>query len=187
VPGPVRGDHHGHAQPGVARRGGHGVEDEVGEDGDPPEAGGVPARVDLDLQPPAAVGDVVLRGLPHQAADVVLGAQHGAGHVVEPLEAEPALLVGRRQLRRPLRDERVGQVDAVARGQLEQRLVPHRPREVKMQVRFREGREFAVVAGQANPLGLRFAVTSPPLSGSPSRREFLLRFAPPQLPSARLL
>ena len=39
----------------------------------------------------------------HQTAYVVLGAQHRPGHVVEPLEAEPALLVGRRQLRRPLR------------------------------------------------------------------------------------
>ena len=139
VPGPVRGDHDGHAEPGVARGVRHRVEHQVGEGGDPAEPGGVPARVDLDLQPPAAVADVVLGGLPHQPAYVVLGAQHRAGHVVEPLEAEPPLLVGRRQLRRPVRDQRVGQVDAVPRGELEQRLVPHRPGEVEVQVRLGQG------------------------------------------------
>ena len=84
---------------GVARGLADRVEDQVGERGDPAEPGGVPAGVDLDLQPPAAVAHVVLGGLPHQPAYVVLGAQHRPRHVVEPLEAEPALLVGRRQLR----------------------------------------------------------------------------------------
>jgi hypothetical protein len=37
----------------------------------PPEAGGVPAGVDLDLEPAAPVGDVVLSRLHHQAAHVV--------------------------------------------------------------------------------------------------------------------
>ena len=123
----------------VARRGvADGVEHQVGEGGDPAEARGVPAGVDLDLQPPAAVADVVLGGLAHQPAYVVLGAQHRPGDVVEPLEAEPALLVGRRQLRRPLLDQRVGQRDAVALGELEQRRVPHRPGEVQVQVRLRQ-------------------------------------------------
>ena len=79
------------------------VEHQVGERGDPAEARGVAARVDLDLQPAAAVADVVLGGLQHQAAYVVGRAQHRPRDVVEPLEAEPALLVGRRQLRRPVR------------------------------------------------------------------------------------
>ncbi len=114
------------------------VEDQVGERRDPAEPGGVPARVDLDLQPPAAVVDVVLGGLQHQPAYVGLGPQHRPGHVVEPLEAEPALLVGRRQLGRPLGDQLVGQPDAVALGELEQRGVPHRAREVQVQVCLRE-------------------------------------------------
>ena len=80
----------------------HAVEDQVGERGDPAEARGVPRRVDLDLQPPSAVADVVLGRLQHQPAYVVLGAEHGPRHVVEALEAEPALLVGRRQHRRPV-------------------------------------------------------------------------------------
>ena len=102
VAGAVGGDHDGDAEPGRGRRLADGVEHEVGEGRDPAEAGAVPGRVDLDLQPAAAVADVVLGGLAHQPAYVVLGAQHRPGHVVEPLEAEPALLVGRRQLRRPL-------------------------------------------------------------------------------------
>jgi hypothetical protein len=56
-------------------------------------------------------------------------------------------------------------VDAVPLGELEQRLVPHRSGEMKMEVRFGEAREVAVVAVQADPLGLRFAVTSPPVVG----------------------
>ena len=122
-------------RPVGARRLAHGVEDQVGEGGDPAEPGGVPARVDLDLQPAAAVGDVVLGRLAHQPAHVVLGAQHRPGDVVEPLEAEPALLVGGRQLRRPVLDQRVGQQDPVALGQLDQGRVPHRPGEVQVQVR----------------------------------------------------
>ena len=87
MPSPVAAD-------GVADR----VEHQVGEGGDPAEPGGVPAGVDLDLQPAAAVAHVVLGRLQHQPADVGLGPQHRPGHVVEPLEPEPALLVGRRQL-----------------------------------------------------------------------------------------
>ena len=43
---------------------------------------------------------VVLGGLAHQPAHVGLAADHRAGGVVEPLEPEPAALVGRAQLRR---------------------------------------------------------------------------------------
>ena len=57
---------------GVARGLADRVEDQVGEGGDPAEPGAVAARVDLDLQPPAAVAHVVLGGLPHQPAYVVL-------------------------------------------------------------------------------------------------------------------
>ena len=94
VAGAVGGDHHGHGEPRRGRGVAHRVQHQVGEGGDPPEPCAVATRVDLDLQPPAAVADVVLRGLPHQPSHVVLGAQHRPGHVVEPLEAEPALLVG---------------------------------------------------------------------------------------------
>ena len=109
----------------------------------PVEAGGVPAGVDLDLQPPPAVAYVVLGGLEHQPAYVVLRAQHRPRHVVEALEAEPALLVVPPKLGRPVLDQRVGQVDAVAVGQLEQRGVPHRAGEVQVQVRLRQRLEVA--------------------------------------------
>jgi hypothetical protein len=141
VPGAVGRDHDRDAQPGPAGGIGHRVEDQVGERGDPAEAGRVAAGVDLDLQPDAPVGDVVLGGLEHQPADVALGPQHRAGHVVQALEPEPALLVGRGQHRRPVLDQRVGQVDAVARGELDQGRVPHRPREVEVQVRLGQASE----------------------------------------------
>ncbi len=134
----VRRDHHRDAEAGRLGRLAHRVEHQVGEGGDTAEAGAVAAGVHLDLQPAAAVADVVLRGLAHQPAHVALGAQHGPGDVVQPLEAEPALLVGGRQLRRPLVNELVGQHDAVAVGELEQGGVPHRPREVQVEVRLGE-------------------------------------------------
>ena len=134
VPGAVGRDHDRDAEAGVALGLRDRVEHQVGEGGDPAEPRGVPARVDLDLQPPAAVAHVVLGRLAHQPSHVVGRAQHRARHVVQPLEPEPALLVGRRQLRRPVRDQRVGQHDAVALGELEQRGVPHRPGEVQVQV-----------------------------------------------------
>ena len=56
VPGAVGRDHHGDARGRSPReRLAHGVEHQVGERGDPAEPRGVPARVDLDLQPAAAV------------------------------------------------------------------------------------------------------------------------------------
>ena len=141
VAGAVGRDDQRDAEAGLARRLGHGVEHQVGEGGDPAEAGGVARRVDLDLQPPAPVADVVLGRLAHQPSYVALGAQHRPRDVVEPLEPEPALLVGRRELRRPLAHQRVGQVDAVALGELEQGVVPHGAGEVQMQVRLGQGRE----------------------------------------------
>ncbi len=132
VPGAVGGDDHRHPEAGPRAGVPDRVQHQVGERGDPVEPGGVPARVDLDLQPPAAVADVVLGRLEHQAAYVALGAEHRPGHVVQPLEPEPALLIGGRELRRPLLDERVGQMDPVAGGQLEQGGVPHGTREVQV-------------------------------------------------------
>jgi hypothetical protein len=84
-----------------------------------------------------------LGGLQHQSAYVGLSAQHGARDVVEALEAEPALLVGRAQLRRPLRHQGVGERDAVALGELEERRVAHRAREVQVQVRLGQGPDVA--------------------------------------------
>ncbi len=95
VPGPVGGDDHRDPEAGALARVACGIQHQVGERGDAVEAGGVPAGVDLDLQPPAAVAYVVLGGLEHQPAYVVLRAQHRPRHVVQALEPEPALLVGR--------------------------------------------------------------------------------------------
>jgi len=130
VPSAVGGDHHSHAYSDVAAAFPDGVEDEVGERGDPAEPGGVPARVDLDLQPPRTVVLVILRGLTHQPAYVVLGAQHRARDVVEPLEPEPALLVGPRKLRRPVLHQGFRQAMAVTLGELEQGSVSHGPGEM---------------------------------------------------------
>jgi hypothetical protein len=134
VPGPVGRDDHRHAQTGRRRRVPDCVEHQVGEGGDAVEARGVPAGVDLDLQPPATVGHVVLGGLAHEPADVVLGAQHRPGDVVEPLEAEPALLVRRGEPWGPVLDQGVRKDDPVTLGELEQRLVTHRAGEVQVQV-----------------------------------------------------
>jgi hypothetical protein len=143
VAGAVGGDHDRHAEPGAFGGVAHAVEDQVGELGDPAEPRRVAARVDLDLQPPAAVPDVVLGRLEHETAYVFGRAQHRARHVVEALEPEPALLVGGAELRRPVLDQRVGQHDAVALGQLEQRAVAHRPGEVEVEVRLGEPRHLA--------------------------------------------
>ena len=141
VAGAVGGDDHRDADAGALGSVADRVEHQVGERGDAAEPCGVPARVDLDLQPPAAVGDVVLGGLTDQASYVVLGAEHRPRDVVEPLEPEPALLVGRGQLRWPLRHQGVGEVDAVALGELEQGAVPHRAGEVEVQVGLRKRME----------------------------------------------
>ena len=122
--------------PVCSRRVAHRVEDQVGERGDPAEPGGVPARVDLDLQPPAAVAHVVLGGLAHQPAYVVLGAQHAtgprrraAGTGTSPSRRPPtAAAATPRPARRAARMP-------VALGELEQRGVPHRAGEVQVQVR----------------------------------------------------
>ena len=134
----------------------HRVQDQVGERGDPAEPARVAARVDLDLQPAAAVPGVVLGRLADQATDVVLGAQHRAGDVVEALEAEPALLVGRAQLGRPLGDQRVRQRDPVALGELEQRRVPHRAGEVEVQMCLREGTQVPAVRSLGTESGGAF-------------------------------
>jgi hypothetical protein len=95
VAGAVGSDHHRHPEPGLARRDRDGVQDQVGEGGDAAEPRAVARRVDLDLEPAPAVAHVVLGRLPDEPVDITLRTQHGARHVVEPLEAEPALLVGR--------------------------------------------------------------------------------------------
>ena len=83
---------------------------------------------------------LVLRGLQHQPADVLLVAQYRARHVVEPLETEPAALVGRPELGRLARPQGVGaqhlrQVHAVLVGELQQRRRTHGAGEVQVQVR----------------------------------------------------
>ena len=155
VAGAVGGDDHGDAQPGPPGRVLDAVEHQVGEGGDAAEARGIAAGVDLDLQPPAPVPDVVLGRLEHQSAYVLGRAQHRAGHVVEALEAEPALLVGRAELRRPVLHERVRQGDLVALGQLQQRLVAHRSGEVQVEMGLGEARQVttSVVGHGRSPHG----------------------------------
>ena len=144
VPGAVGRDHDRDAEPGALGGVADAVEDQVGELGDPAEPGRVAAGVDLDLQPPPAVAHVVLGRLQHETAYVVGRAQHGSRHVVEALEAEPALLVGRAQLRGPVLDQRVGKHDPVALGELEERPVAHGAGEVEVEVGLRQGRHVAV-------------------------------------------
>jgi hypothetical protein len=138
VPGAVRRDHYPQADAGSFGRVAGRVEHEVGELRDAAELRGISGRVDLDLGPDAAVCGIVLGGLADQPTDVVLGAQHRPGDVVEPLEPEPSLLVGGHQLRWPVLDERRRQPQSVALGQLQQRGVPHRAGEVQVQVRLRQ-------------------------------------------------
>src|SRR3546814_20541183 len=97
VPGAVRRDHQRDAQDGALGGVADTVEDELGEGSDPAKPRGVPARVDLNLQPTTTLAYVVLRGLEDQAAYVVLRPQHRSGHVIEPMEPEPAILVRRGQ------------------------------------------------------------------------------------------
>ncbi|CAO0826410.1 hypothetical protein SMICM17S_04006 [Streptomyces microflavus] len=66
--------------------------------------------------------------------DVLGGPQAGPGDVVEPLETEPAALVGRPQFRWLTAGQRVGEVDPVLVGEFEQGGGPHRPGEVQVQV-----------------------------------------------------
>ena len=54
------------------------------------------------------------RRLGQQPPDVGLGAHDRPGDVIQPLEAEPAPLVGRAEPGRPLGDQRLGQVHAGA-------------------------------------------------------------------------
>ena len=128
-----------------------GVQHQLGHRGDAAELRGVAAGVDLELQPASAVTGVVLGRLGHQPAYVVLGAQHRPRDVVEPLEAEPALLVGRRQLGRPVLHERVGQQHPVPGRELHQRPVAHRPGEVQVQVGLRQRRQVAPLRRDHGP------------------------------------
>ena len=103
VPGAVGGDHHGDAEPGrrATRRATASRTRSVNAVIPPNRAAYPLGSTWISSQRPPS-RDVVLGGLAHQPAYVVLGPQHRPGDVVEPLEAEPALLVGRRQLRRPV-------------------------------------------------------------------------------------
>ncbi len=76
-----------------------GVLDQLEGRGEPTEMHRVRRRVDLELEPARAVAGVVLGRLQHEPAHVRLVADTRPGDVIEPLEPEPALLVGRVQLR----------------------------------------------------------------------------------------
>ncbi len=135
---PVR--RHQHPDPDAGGLGGlpHGVQDQLQGGDQPAQHRRVGGRVDLDLQPARAVGHLVLGGLPDQPADVLLVAQHRARGVVQPLEPEPAALVGGPQLRRGGPAERLGQPDPVPVGELQQGGGAHRPGEVQVEVGLRQ-------------------------------------------------
>jgi hypothetical protein len=141
VPGPVRRDDHPDAdagRPGCRRRG---VEDHLDGGGQPTQPRRVRRGVHLDLQPAGALGAVVLGRLEHQPVHVARTADHRSGRVVQPLEPEPAALVGRPQLGRVGAvhlGQDVRQPDPVLGGQLAQCRRPQRPGEVQVQVGLRQ-------------------------------------------------
>ena len=134
VLGPVRPDHHPDPDPagraGVGRR----VQHQVDERGQPAEPVRVPAGIDLDLQPSGPVGLLVGGHLVQEPADVGLALQHRARRVVQPLEPEPALLVGAVHPHRLVRGQRVGQTHAVLAGEVDQGGAAHGAGEVQVQV-----------------------------------------------------
>ena len=101
----------------------------------PPNRVRVAGRVHLDLQPAASPSAASSSAVSRTSRWTSSGRpQHRPGDVVQPLEAEPAALVGRPQLGRPVLLQRVGQVQALLAGELDQRGVPHRPGEVQVQM-----------------------------------------------------
>ena len=159
------------------------VEDDLEGGGDATDVRGVRRRLDLQLEPPRALGGVVLGRLTHDPAQVGLPADAGPGQVVEPLEPEPAALVRGVQLRRPLVGERLGQGYAALLRQVGKRADPHRPGEVQVQVRLGERRDVAgrrvglahssVGASESSSFigssfSIRYAVASVSPSSSPS-------------------
>ena len=96
----------------------------------------------------------LVRGhLVQQPADVGLALQHRPRGVVQPLEPEPALLVGRRARRTGWSErQRVGQPHAVLAGEVEQGGAAHGAGEVQVQVGLGRGAR-EVAAGQSRGLG----------------------------------
>ena len=130
------------------------VEHQLGERGDPAEPRGVAAGVDLDLQPPAAVGGVVLGRLPHQAADVRprCAARSGRRRRAAGSGTSPSRRPRRAVAASPRRGRRGGR--PVALGELDKRPVPHRPREVQVQMRLRQRAEVAARHGVVGAVAL---------------------------------
>jgi hypothetical protein len=135
---PVGRDQHPDAHPGDLGGVPDGVQDQLQGRDQPAEQRGVRGRVDLDLQPAGAVAPLVLGGLQHQAPDVLLVPQDGAGGVVQPLEAEPAALVGGAQLRRLAGAERLRQSHPVLGGEFQQGGRAHRTGEVQVEMGLRQ-------------------------------------------------
>ena len=121
VPDAVRGDDHSDADAGRPLGLRDRVEYQLRERRQAPEHGGVPGRVDLELKPARAFGSLILRQLGDQPADISGLAQHRPGDVVQPLEPEPAPLIGAAQPGRPVAAERVGQPDPVLARQARSR------------------------------------------------------------------
>ena len=136
--GPVGRDDDRHPDPGGSLRRACRIQHKLEHRRQAAEPRCVAGRVDLQLQPARSLGLVVLCRLQQQPVHVSRSADNRPGDVVQPLEAEPPALVGGAELRRPLVGQRLGQVHAVQRGQVDQGRVPHRAGEVQVQVRLRQ-------------------------------------------------
>ena len=140
VPGAVRGDDDPDADARRLLGVPGGVQEQVGEVRDAAVDGGVARGVGLQT-PPARLGPLVLGDLHDEAAEVLFRLDDRPGRVVQPLEPEPAALVGGGQLRRPFLGERRWQAHAAQLGQLDHGRMAHRPGQVQVKVRLGKRRQ----------------------------------------------
>src|SRR5699024_6224463 len=134
-------------------------------------------RVDLDLEPARPLGPVIDGRLPDDAAHVLLTAHTVPGGVVEPLEAEPPSLVGRRDPRWTAAAEGLREAHVQSGGQVADRVHAHGSGEVEVQMGLGQGPQVPASRGQS--------ASSSPLS--PSTRwtaASSAEAAPPSMPTS---
>ena len=142
VPHPRRGDDHADVHARVRGRLPGRVQHDLQRGRQAADERRVRRRVHLDLEPARPLRGVVLRRLRDDPSHVGLAAHARPRRVVQPLEPEPAALVGG-HVQRVGVEERGRQPDAVRRRQVGQRRDPHRPGEVQVQVGLREQGQIA--------------------------------------------